>query len=181
MHSQSEFLKQPPNRTPFVLQVVGYKNSGKTTLITKLILRLKQAGLLVGTVKHDAHDFDMDKPGTDTWQHQEAGADITAISSASRSAVISRRPEPLSVLLGHMQHADIVLVEGFKQEHYPKIILLRDTNDCELLSLTNPYMAVMWPQAEPIRMQAAVPVFALDEEARIAEGIFKNLTPRTTK
>ena len=133
----SRLPHQPSDPLPLVLQIVGYKNSGKTTLIAKLIHRLKQTNCIVGTIKHDAHEFDLDTPGTDTWRHQEAGADITAISSATRSAVISRGPEPLSVLLAHMRHADVVLVEGFKQADYPKLILLRKPEDAELLSLAN--------------------------------------------
>ncbi|SDW48960.1 molybdopterin-guanine dinucleotide biosynthesis protein B [Paenibacillus sp. CF384] len=142
----------PSRSVPFVLQVVGYKNSGKTTMITALTKLFKQAGCTVGTAKHDAHDFTMDTPGTDTWRHQESGADITAISSSSRSAVISARPEPLSALLTHMQHVDIVLVEGFKQEHYPKLILLRSPEDESLLSLTNPIMTAVWPQAKALSL-----------------------------
>ncbi|MBM7569120.1 molybdopterin-guanine dinucleotide biosynthesis protein B [Paenibacillus sacheonensis] len=160
------------NAAPLVIQVVGYKNSGKTTLIAKLIHHLKQADLVVGTVKHDAHDFDMDTPGTDTWKHQEAGADMTAISSAARSAIISNRPEPLSALLAYMQHADIVLVEGFKHEPYPKIMLLRNEQDKELLQLPNPWIAAVWPQAEALRPNIVLPAFSIDDDARIAAVIF---------
>ncbi|QHT62877.1 molybdopterin-guanine dinucleotide biosynthesis protein B [Paenibacillus lycopersici] len=176
--SQTANNPAQPERVPFVIQIVGYKNSGKTTLIAKLVRRLKQAGLIVGTVKHDAHEFDMDKPGTDTWKHQEAGADMTAISSASRSAIISNRPEPLSGLLAHMRHADVVLVEGFKQEHHPKIILLRETNDRELLGLSEPWIAMLWPEAEPLRAELTCPAFTIDDDAHIASEIRKRLTPR---
>ncbi|QYR20710.1 molybdopterin-guanine dinucleotide biosynthesis protein B [Paenibacillus sp. sptzw28] len=137
-------------RHQFVLQVVGYKNSGKTTLITSLIQRFKRAGYTVGTVKHDAHDFTMDTPGTDTWKHQAAGADITAISSSNRSAILRSRPESLHSLLEQMGNADIVLVEGFKQEAYPKLILIREPADIKLLrELTSPNgsAAILWPEA----------------------------------
>ncbi|WP_165822308.1 molybdopterin-guanine dinucleotide biosynthesis protein B [Paenibacillus montanisoli] len=157
--------------TPFVLQIVGYKNSGKTTMLTALTKRLKQAGYAVGTAKHDAHDFTMDTPGTDTWKHQEAGADITAISSASRSAVISARPEPLAALLAHMRHVDIVLVEGFKQEPYPKLILLRSPEDQPLLALKNAVMTAAWPNAFAEPPLPAAPHFDLND----LDGIYNHL------
>ncbi|WP_240548351.1 molybdopterin-guanine dinucleotide biosynthesis protein B [Paenibacillus lignilyticus] len=160
--------------TPFVLQIVGYKNSGKTTMVTLLTKLLKQAGYTVGTAKHDAHDFTMDTPGTDTWRHQEAGADITAISSSARTAIISARAEPLSALLTHMQHVDIVLVEGFKQEHYPKLILLRSPEDESLLTLTNPIMTAVWPQANP-RLLPHVPHFDINDIPAIYNHLLTHL------
>ncbi|WP_308636041.1 molybdopterin-guanine dinucleotide biosynthesis protein B [Paenibacillus silvisoli] len=165
-----------PN-SPLILQIVGYKNSGKTTMLAALTKRLKQAGYTVGTAKHDAHDFTMDTPGTDTWKHQEAGADITAISSASRSAIISKRPEPLSDLLAHMRHVDIVLVEGFKQERYPKLILLRSPEDFPLLELTNAIMTAAWPNAdaEPHLLPAAR--FEINDIEGIYSHLLKLLQP----
>lgn len=131
-----------------VLQIVGYKNSGKTTLITELIRRLKQAGHSVGTVKHDAHQFQIDYPQTDTWKHQEAGADVTAISSSNRSAILKSYPESLAALLTQMDEVNIVLVEGFKQASYPKLVLLRTLEDLELLRIvSNPIAVILWPQA----------------------------------
>ncbi|MDF2834525.1 MAG: molybdopterin-guanine dinucleotide biosynthesis protein B-like protein, partial [Paenibacillus sp.] len=59
---------------PAVIQVVGYKNTGKTTIVCQLTSLLKEAGYKVGTIKHDAHEFRMDHPGTDTWKHQQSGA-----------------------------------------------------------------------------------------------------------
>lgn len=167
----SRLPHQPSDPLPLVLQIVGYKNSGKTTLIAKLIHRLKQTNCIVGTIKHDAHEFDLDTPGTDTWRHQEAGADITAISSATRSAVISRGPEPLSVLLAHMRHADVVLVEGFKQADYPKLILLRKPEDAELLSLANPFMAVLWPEATALETATAIPTYGINDDEPIAAAV----------
>ncbi|MFC5652745.1 molybdopterin-guanine dinucleotide biosynthesis protein B [Paenibacillus solisilvae] len=137
-----------PATNPVILQIVGYKNSGKTTLITELIRHLKQANITIGTVKHDAHQFQMDYPGTDTWKHQEAGADVTAISSSTRSAILRSSPQPLSALIEQMKEVTIVLVEGFKQEPYPKLVLLRTSEDFELLhTVSNPIAAILWPQA----------------------------------
>ncbi|MFC4102228.1 molybdopterin-guanine dinucleotide biosynthesis protein B [Paenibacillus xanthanilyticus] len=135
--------------SPPVLQIVGYKNSGKTTLVAALVRLLKAEGFRVGTVKHDAHDFTMDHPGTDTWQHQEAGADVTAISSSRRAAVLTNEPATLDALLSHMGGMDIVLVEGFKQERYAKLVLIRKPDDLPLLEqLANIRLVVVWPEME---------------------------------
>ncbi|CAH1223538.1 Molybdopterin-guanine dinucleotide biosynthesis adapter protein [Paenibacillus plantiphilus] len=130
---------------PFILQIVGYKNSGKTTLVTELIRRFKGDGCTVGTAKHDAHSFTIDTPGTDTWKHGEAGADITAISSSTNSAVLLSSSASLTELLAYMHNVDIVLVEGFKPEPYPKLVLLRSLADIPLLhELANPIAAIVW-------------------------------------
>lgn len=122
-----------------VLQIAGYKNSGKTTLASAIVRRLSSRGYLIGTIKHDAHSFEPDVPGTDTWKHREAGAYATAITSPSRTAWTMERPTSLETLLNEMrQHAlDAVIVEGFKDAPYPKVVLLRDETDAELLRLPN--------------------------------------------
>lgn len=128
-----------------VFQIVGYKNSGKTTLICELLPLLGQRGFRVGTIKHDAHSFTMDTPGTDTWKHREAGADMVAITSQESTAVFEQRHTPLNQLINRMRVMDIVLVEGFKDEGYPKIVLLRGEEDEELLDRLDGVLAVVSP------------------------------------
>jgi len=158
---------------PFVLQIVGYKNSGKTTLAAALIRLLKQSGLSVGTVKHDAHDFTMDTPGTDTWRHQEAGADVTAISSSLRTAVLRNQPEPLEDLLAYMEGTDIVLVEGFKRERYPKLAIIRRPEDRALFTeITETAAVAAWPEAkatiaEKPPFDPSTPIFDINDIAGI--------------
>ncbi|MBO9599082.1 MAG: molybdopterin-guanine dinucleotide biosynthesis protein B [Cohnella sp.] len=122
-----------------VLQIAGYKNSGKTTLASAVVRRLSSRGCRIGTIKHDAHEFEPDVPGTDSWKHREAGAYATAITSKTRTAWTLERPTPLDELLGEMRsHAlDAVIVEGFKDAPYPKVVLLRDEADADLLNLPN--------------------------------------------
>lgn len=133
---------------PLIVQIVGYKNTGKTTLVCRLTERYKQAGYKVGTIKRDAHDFQIDTPGTDTWKHQEAGADMTAITSSERTAVLMRHPVPLDQLIAQMSEVDVILIEGFKDAAYPKIIMIRSAPDLELLqSLQNPLAAAVWPES----------------------------------
>ncbi|MDQ8738169.1 molybdopterin-guanine dinucleotide biosynthesis protein B [Paenibacillus sp. LHD-38] len=147
---------------PLIVQIVGYKNTGKTTLVCRLTERYKQAGYKVGTIKRDAHDFQIDTPGTDTWKHQEAGADITAITSSERTAVMMRYNVPLDQLIAQMSEVDVILIEGFKEAAYPKIIMVRSAQDLELLqTLQNPLAAAVWPEAM-LTSSAGIALTAID-------------------
>ncbi|WP_053374359.1 molybdopterin-guanine dinucleotide biosynthesis protein B [Paenibacillus sp. FJAT-27812] len=131
-----------------IVQIIGYKNTGKTTLVCRLTERFKQAGYTVGTIKRDAHHFQIDKPGTDTWKHQAAGADITAITSSKSTAIMKAYSESLEQLIAQMPEADVVLVEGFKDADYPKIIMIRSEADHELFKIAkNKIVAALWPEA----------------------------------
>ncbi|GAA0324695.1 molybdopterin-guanine dinucleotide biosynthesis protein B [Bacillus carboniphilus] len=147
---------------PFVLQIVGYKNRGKTTLVCKLLEQLKTQGYRVGSIKHDAHQFEMDKPGKDTWKHREAGAETVAITSSTQTAIIIERPSSVQELLEKMGHLDFVLVEGFKNGPYPKITILKEKADKEMLQeLTNVIGVASWI---PIDIEAEEPkVFPIDD------------------
>ncbi|GMK41540.1 molybdopterin-guanine dinucleotide biosynthesis protein MobB [Paenibacillus sp. CCS19] len=128
-----------------IIQVVGYKNAGKTTLVENMVRALTEAGYAVGTVKHDGHRFDIDHEGTDTWRHREAGASMTAITSANRTVMMEEKPVELSALVQRMATMDIVVVEGFKQEAYPKIVIVRREADKELLdNLSHIAAVVTW-------------------------------------
>jgi molybdopterin-guanine dinucleotide biosynthesis protein B len=157
-----------------VFQVVGYKNTGKTTLICRLIAMLAERGLRVGTVKHDAHQFEVDHPGRDTWKHREAGALAVAISSASRTAFIEERSTPLADLLRKFDNMDIVLVEGFKFEKYAKIVILKSEEQLELLySTENIKGIVSWFAMEGLNLQIAadIPCFSIEDEDAILKLI----------
>lgn len=134
-------------QTQLIVQIVGYKNAGKTTMVCRLTERFKQAGYVVGTIKHDAHHFQMDTPGTDTWKHQEAGADMTAIASSQGTAIIKKRPDTLEQLIDQMPEAEIILIEGFKGASYPKLVLLRTAEDLSLLDLEAVIGIAAWPEA----------------------------------
>ncbi|WP_379152004.1 molybdopterin-guanine dinucleotide biosynthesis protein B [Paenibacillus sp. sgz5001063] len=127
---------------PAVFQIVGYKNSGKTSLICDLIPLLQQRGCSVAVIKHDGHDFNMDHEGTDTWKHRQAGASAVAITSKGRTSVIRERGSSLAELIDTFVEYDFVLVEGFKQERYPKIVLIHREEDIFLLDGTSHIMAM---------------------------------------
>lgn len=108
-----------------VFGIVGWKNSGKTTLVVGLVRELAARGHRVSTVKHAHHEFDVDQPGKDSYLHREAGASEVMISSANRWALMHETtgaPEPdLDALLTHMSDVDLVLVEGFKSGTHEKL------------------------------------------------------------
>ncbi len=112
-----------------VVSIAGWKNSGKTSLVERLVSELAQRGLRVATVKHAHHDFDVDIPGTDSFRHRHAGAQEVAIVSARRWAVMHElrdEAEPtLEEIVARMSPADIVIVEGWKRGSHPKIELRR--------------------------------------------------------
>lgn len=109
------------SKKPFLFAISGYKNSGKTTLITKLIPELKQRGYKVAVIKHDGHDFEADVPGTDSYRHQKAGAYGTAVFSNNRILITKEyhRPDEKQ-LMKAFPEADIILIEGLKNSSYPK-------------------------------------------------------------
>jgi molybdopterin-guanine dinucleotide biosynthesis protein B len=144
-----------------IIQVVGYKNAGKTTLMCTLVQGLTSQGLRVGTLKHDAHDFEPDIPGKDTWKHRQAGAHVTAMTSPSRTAWVQEQPTSLGQLVAQMaiHDLDYLIIEGFKSAEYPKIVLIRGEQDAELLSLPNVIAAAI---REPnITIESAVKAQAI--------------------
>ncbi|WP_455542662.1 molybdopterin-guanine dinucleotide biosynthesis protein B [Intestinibacter sp.] len=115
-----------------IIVVCGVKNSGKTTLITKLIPKFTSLGYKVATIKHDGHDFDADVEGTDSYKHKRAGAYGTAVFSKNKFMVVKEQKEiDESELIALFPEADIIFLEGFKKSKYPKIEIIRDNNSSE--------------------------------------------------
>jgi molybdopterin-guanine dinucleotide biosynthesis protein B len=114
--------------------IAGYSGAGKTTLIERILPRLTGLGLRVAVLKHTHHDFDIDRPGKDSFRQRAAGASEVLLASRARWALMSElrgAPEPgLAEYVGHFSPADLVLVEGFKNEPMLKILYfasLRET------------------------------------------------------
>lgn len=113
---------------PPIISVVGHSNSGKTTLVEKIVPELKSRGYRVATVKH-AQEIHLDQPGTDSWRHIEAGSRATVLATGDRVVLIKPTPNTVSLdevvrLLG--EDYDIIVVEGFKGESTPKIEVQRN-------------------------------------------------------
>lgn len=108
---------------PIIYAICGYKNSGKTTLITKLIPLLNEKGYKVATIKHDGHDFVGDVPDTDSYRHKRAGAYGTAVFSEHRFQIVKETKGITELdLMKFFPEADIILIEGMKNSKYPKYI-----------------------------------------------------------
>jgi molybdopterin-guanine dinucleotide biosynthesis protein B len=122
-----------------VVGIVGWHDSGKTTLMVALVAELVARGHRVSTVKHAHHGFDVDTPGKDSWKHRDAGATEVMVGSAARWALMHELrgdPEPsLDALLATMNPVDLVLVEGFKHADHEKIEIYRAGLDQPPLAL----------------------------------------------
>ena len=162
-----------------IIGLAGWSGSGKTTLITKLVPCLLARGLTVSTLKHAHHGFDLDKPGKDSFMHRAAGATEVIISSAKRWAILHElRAEEewdMAALVGKMSPVDLVLVEGFKRDAFPKLEIHRAVNGKPLLHPEDPHIvAVACDTALPA---ARVPVVDLNDIDAIAELLLKHAVP----
>jgi len=111
-----------------IIGITGWKDVGKTYYASLIIKSLVKKGYQVGSIKHAHHDFDIDKPGTDSFKHREAGSSQAIISSAKRWAKITENnnenEKSLDELIQELQNVDVIVVEGFKKNNHPKIEIL---------------------------------------------------------
>lgn len=160
-----------------VFGITGWKNSGKTTLVARLVGHLAARGLRVSTIKHAHCDFDIDRPGSDSHTHREAGAQQVLLSSNRRWALMTEigagaEPE-LEELLRELQPVDLVIVEGFKMGDQPKIQVVRPRNNTEVLpDEAQPIVAIASDEVvDPRDYHCDGPLLPLDNTAGIADFI----------
>lgn len=154
--------------------IAGFKDSGKTTLVVELVREFRARGLRVATVKHAHHDFDVDQPGKDSYEHRAAGAQEVLVASGRRWAHIREladEPEPsLSELLKQLGPADIVLVEGYKHGTHPRLELRRE--GAKAPPLADGGAGVVAIVADYPIGAASVPVLPRAEVAAIADFVW---------
>jgi molybdopterin-guanine dinucleotide biosynthesis protein MobB len=161
----------PKKRTPPIVAVCGVKNSGKTTLLAGILPLLKQKGLRVAAIKHDAHDFDPDVPGTDSYRLRHAGADKVAIFSKTKTMVIAQCPNiSFEILAEAFGDVDLILLEGGKATDYPKIEVVRSGVGSRPVS--NPSLAICTDLDIP---NSDVPCYRLEQYQQIADLIAEHL------
>ena len=163
-----------------VIGLAGWSGSGKTTLVTRVIPALVGRGLKVATVKHAHHEFDLDKPGKDSWLHREAGASEVAVASSRRWALIHelRDEAELSLveILNKLSPVDLVIVEGFKRHAHPKLEVYRaSVGKPPLHPDDNCIVAIATDRPLP---QAPLPVLMLDDIEGIANVLLAEAMPR---
>jgi len=145
-----------------VLGISGWSGAGKTTLLAEVIPLLVARGVKVSTIKHAHHEFDVDKPGKDSYRHREAGASEVLISSAKRYAIMHElrdAPEPtLEELLARLSPVDLVLVEGFKKSGHAKIEVWRASVGKPMLQAEDPSIIAVASDT----MMPNLPVTVLD-------------------
>jgi molybdopterin-guanine dinucleotide biosynthesis protein B len=160
--------------TPRVFGVVGWKNSGKTTLMAKLIAEFARRGVTVAAVKHAHHEFDVDQPGRDSFKFRQAGAREVAVVSSRRVAIMHElrgEDEPeLEAVIERLRGSELILVEGFKTRGHPKIEARRsDAAQRDPLAGAVPNVVAI--AADHETDGGRLPVFALDDAAAIADFI----------
>lgn len=148
-----------------VISMVGKSGVGKTTVLERVIVEIKRRGYKVGTIKHDTHGFEVDKPGKDSWRHAQAGSDAVVISGPHKIALIRKLDSemPLDDIIELMGDVDLVITEGYKRGDKPKIEVTRHERGTELLCKPEELIGIMTDYL----VDMPVPQFALDDAAGV--------------
>ncbi len=169
-----------------ILPVIGIcaagSNTGKTTLINKLIIELRKRNIRVSVIKHAHHHFDIDHPGKDSYEIREAGAVQTLVASNKRWALITemqRTPNPPDeadlqslIELINPEYADLVLVEGFKNANIPKIEVHRPELGMALACKDDRYFIAV-ASDDPLATETQLPLLDLNNIQQIADFILE--------
>ena len=156
-----------------IVSVVGFSGSGKTTFMEKLIPQLTVRNIRVGTLKHDVHGFEMDKPGKDSWRHKHAGAVVSVISSPSQIGMVKdveydHDPDELKWLF---KGAQIILAEGYKTQNRPKLEVFRpEIREEPFCAGDDDLIAII----SDVSVDLGVPRFSLDDAEGVAEFLISH-------
>lgn len=156
-----------------LIQIAGYKNSGKTTLVTRILKMARKSGINVSSLKHHGHGgLPLGLEEKDSMLHREAGAMIAGVEGAGVLQFTRERPWELEDLVNIYQLLDVelLIIEGFKQADYEKVVLIRDEADLHLLEQLNHIVAVMTTLPIGKRYQS-LPVFHPEDYGSLLEWI----------
>lgn len=161
-----------------ILQVVGYQNSGKTTLVERLIKQATSEGLRVGTIKHHGHGGVPTSHSKDSFRHEQAGASVTAVEGGGtlRMSIQQNNWQLADILAIYSAfQMDIIFIEGYKNENYPKVVLLRTAEDQALLQkVSNIICVIYWP-TYPLDKPLEYPSFSIEETAQYMEFLMSEM------
>ena len=159
-----------------IFDVTGWKNSGKTGLMERLITEFTARGLSVSSIKHAHHSFDIDHPGRDSYRHRDAGARQVLLASRNRWALmheLRNEDEPsLGDLLKQLLPVDLVLIEGYKRDRHPKIEAHRKETGQPLIAPEDETIVAV---ASDTSVTIDRPVLDLNDTASIANFIAQHL------
>ncbi|UWG98241.1 molybdopterin-guanine dinucleotide biosynthesis protein B [Dehalobacter sp. DCM] len=155
---------------PVVCFVAAKSGTGKTTFLEKLIREMTERGYRIGVIKSDAHRFDIDKPGKDSWRFAEAGSTATAIIGPDKYAVIQKTEtkKDIEEVIPMIENVDIILVEGFKMSQRPRFEVVRRELGTEIVSPAENLLGVITDVED---LAAPVPLIDLNDYVRVADII----------
>ncbi len=154
-----------------ILAVSGVKNSGKTTLIARLLPLLKEKGLKVSVLKHDGHSFNPEREGTDTKTYYDSGAYSWGIFDNGKFSFTKKERVNADRLFSLFEGSDLLILEGFKQSDYPKLELIRKTNGETPVCKSETVLAYV----TDFPLEHFKPVFSFDELEALRDFIIKNV------
>jgi molybdopterin-guanine dinucleotide biosynthesis protein MobB len=173
-------MTRMPRRKPVVISIVGKSDTGKTTLIEKLVPCFVSRGLRVGSIKHDAHSFEIDREGKDSYRHKKAGTTATIISSPAQIAMVREADHDHSIaelVEAYLTDLDVVLTEGYKRESWPKVEVHRKALARPLLATPDEGLLAV---ATDEKLDVPVPQFGLDEAEAIVQFLVERFQLRPT-
>ena len=171
MNDQAAYRKNVQAAVP-VYSLIAWSDTGKTTYLETLIPVLKKRGVRVAVIKHDGHDFDIDRGGSDSARFTGAGADVSAVFSDTHAAVMLNGPieaEKLVFLISMSGTADLILTEGCKKGKWPKILLYRESSGKPMAADPDTCAAVV----SDVEVETKAPVFALRDVEAVADFLLR--------
>lgn len=155
-----------------VFSFIAYSNTGKTTYIAALIAELSRRGVRVGAIKHDAHEFEIDRPGKDSWRFARAGASVVAVASGSKCAVMDYRAVSFAETVSRIKDVDIIIAEGWHGECENSIAVYRSDSGKPLKLRPSECLAVV---SDVPLDTGATPLFPLDDVCPMADFLVSKL------
>jgi molybdopterin-guanine dinucleotide biosynthesis protein MobB len=161
-----------------VVSFVAKSGTGKTTMLEKVIAELKSRGYRVGVIKHDAHRFNIDHPGKDSYRLTAAGADTMLIASSEKLALVKRHdssPHVEELIAHYMKDMDVILTEGFKKSRLPKIEVHRSERSPTLICRGDEHDPCLIAVASDVKLKLDVPVLDINNPSEVADFVVERI------